>query len=861
MIDQEGAPLAADKASEYRLPSNVVPERYEISLTPDLRAFTFAGEENVAVRVITATTDVVLNALELEIDRVSAERGGVTVAGKAALEPAHERARLSFERALEPGEWTLRIAFRGILNDKLHGFYRSTYKDAQGNTHLVASTQFEATDARRAIPCWDEPALKARFKVRLVIDEGLSAFSNAGVESERKLSAGKKEIVYKETIKMSTYLLAFIVGEFEATEPTDAGTPLRVAHVPGKRALTVWAREIGAFSLKWFANYYELPYPGDKLDLIAIPDFASGAMENLGAITFRETALLIDEKSASRAELERVADVVAHENAHMWFGDLVTMKWWNGIWLNEAFATFMEMLAVDAWKPNWKRWESFSVSRTAAMAIDGLSSTRPIEFTVLSPEDARAMFDVLTYEKGASVLRMLEQYLGAERFRKGIAAYLRKHQYANAETGDLWDALERASEEPVRKLMDSWIFQPGFPMVEAALGADGRSLTVRQRRFFYVGENATAAGHDQLWQVPVMVRAKTEKGVATRRLLLDGREATLDLGGRVEWALLNEGGHGFFRVHYAADLLAALGRNLGELKAVERYALVSDSWAATVAGMMPLKEFLAMLRAMRGETDLNVWRAMLSPLGYLDMIVNGPERPALAAAAREIVSGAAARLGWDPRPGEDELVRQLRGTLWGALGTLGDDGEVQRRAAEIYARYLKDPASVDRDLVPAVIGILAYAGDRQRYEEFKQHFKSARTPQEEQRYLFSLASFRRIELLRETMEMTLSGEVRTQNAPYLMHSLLLNTTCRYEAWDFVKKHWEEMIRKFPDAALPRMCEAVVGLLDREAEVHEFFQAHRVRLGGKIIDQHLERLRVAVAFRKREGANLAATLKG
>jgi len=860
MMDQEGAPLAAEKTTEYRLPADVVPDRYEISLTPDLRSFTFAGEENVTVRVLTATAEVVLNALELEIDRVSAARGGVTVAGKAVLEPAHERARLTFERALEPGEWTLRIAFRGVLNDKLHGFYRSNYKDAKGETHLVASTQFEATDARRAIPCWDEPALKARFKVRLVIDEGLTAFSNAGIESERSLGGGKKEIVYKETIRMSTYLLAFIVGEFEATEPVDAGTPLRVAHVPGKRALTAWAREIGAFSLKWFANYYELPYPGDKLDLIAIPDFASGAMENLGAITFRETALLIDEKSAARAELERVADVVAHENAHMWFGDLVTMKWWNGIWLNEAFATFMEMLAVDAWKPHWKRWESFSVSRTAAMAIDALSSTRPIEFTVLSPEDARAMFDVLTYEKGASVLRMLEQYLGAERFRRGIADYLRKHQFANAETGDLWDALERACDEPVRKLMDSWIFQPGFPMVEAALGADGRSLLLRQRRFLYLAEGAGAA-HEQLWQVPVMVRAKTDQGIATQRLLLDGREATLDLGGRVEWALLNEGGHGFYRVRYAADLLAALGRNLGDLKGVERYALVSDSWAATVAGMMRLADFLPMLRAMRGETDLNVWRAMLAPLGYLDMVATEAERPALAAAVRAIVGEAAARLGWDPRPGEDELVRQLRGTLWGSLGTLGGDADVQRRAAEMYARYIKDPASVDRDLVPPMVGILAYAGDRARFEEFKKHFKSARTPQEEQRYLFSLAGFRRSELLRETMEMTLSGEIRTQNAPYVMHSLLSNNACRYEAWDFVKKHWDEMIRKFPDAALPRMCEAVVGLLDREREVHEFFQAHRVRLGGKIIDQHLERLRVAVAFRRREGANMTASLKG
>ncbi|HZO82881.1 MAG TPA: M1 family metallopeptidase [Candidatus Binataceae bacterium] len=859
MRDQEGAPLA-DRASEYRLPTNVVPERYEISLTPDLKAFTFAGEESVAVRVLSPTAEIVLNALELEIDRVSAERGGATVGGKAELEPARERARLAFERTLEPGEWTLRIVFRGILNDKLHGFYRSTYKDARGNTHLVASTQFEATDARRAFPCWDEPALKASFKVRLVIDEELAAFSNAGVESERRLGGGKKEVVFKETIKMSTYLVAFIVGEFEVTEPVDAGTPLRVAYVPGKRALTAWAREIGAYSLRFFADYYGLPYPGDKLDLIAIPDFAAGAMENLGAITFRETALLVDEKSASRAELERVADVVSHENAHMWFGDLVTMKWWNGIWLNEAFATFMEMLAVDAWKPQWKRWESFSVSRSAAMGIDALANTRSIEYTVLSPEDARSMFDVLTYEKGASVLRMLEQYLGAERFRKGITAYLRKHQYANAETGDLWDALEEASGEPVRRLMDSWIFQPGFPIVEAARDGDGRSLIVRQRRFFYLPEGANNEAHKQLWQVPMMIRARTEQGMVTRKLLLDGPEARIELGGRIEWALLNEGAHGFYRVRYAPELMAALTRNLGELSAVERYALVSDSWAATVAGMTRLVDFLPTLKLMREETDLNVWRAILAPFNYLDLIVSEAERPALAALVRATVGPAARRLGWEPRAGEDELQRQLRGVLLGALGTLGEDTEVQRRAAEAYERYLQDPAALDRDLVPPVINILACTGDEARFETFKRNFKSAKTPQEEQRYLFSLASFRRPGLLRDTMEMTLSGEVRTQNAPYLMHSLMLNTVCRYEAWDFVRAHWDEMLRKYPDAALPRMCEAIVALLDREAEVHAFFQAHKVRIGAKIIEQHLERLRVAVAFRRREGASLAATLR-
>ena len=646
-------------AEVYRLPATVTPHRYEIRLEPDLKTFTFAGEETITVEIHEPVEEIQLNAVELEIDEVTLSRDGDSLSGKAELDSVAERAILSFGQKLKPGTWSLKIRFRGILNDKLHGFYRSQYKDPEGQTHLVASTQFEATDARRAIPCWDEPAAKATFKVTLVIDQDQAAISNTAIEHERPAGNGKKELSFRETIKMSTYLLAFVVGDFKATAPVDAGgVPLRVWYVPGKEALTGYALEIGAYSLKFFANYYGIKYPGDKLDLIAIPDFAAGAMENLGAITFRETALLVDERTASRAELERVADVVSHENAHMWFGDLVTMSWWNGIWLNEAFATFMEMLAVDAWKPQWERWVSFGLSRGGAMAVDGLNSTRSIEFPVHSPSDAGGMFDVLTYEKGASVLRMLEQYLGAEEFRKGISQYLRKHEYANTETGDLWDALENSSKQPVRKMMDSWIFQPGFPIISVAKAVGGHSIKLNQSRFLYARTAGTSA---QLWDVPLMIKAATDKGISEHKLLLTSAGTTLELPGAVKWVVVNQGGYGFYRVRYSSDLLAGVTGALDKLSAIERFCLVSDTWAAVVGGLAPLREFFAMARMFRNETDLNVWRAILAGFGYLDNVVDEAHRPALHAEVRNLLQPGAGAPGMGTQTGRERIAKPVAG--------------------------------------------------------------------------------------------------------------------------------------------------------------------------------------------------------
>src|SRR5580765_2122049 len=606
---------------DYRLPTMVVPSRYDIRLEPDLEAATFAGHETIAITVSEPVGEILLNAAELVIRSVSVQTtDGQTVEGSASLDETAERARLAFPSPIPPGEHRLTLTFTGILNDRLHGFYRSTYKDAAGASHTIAATQFEATDARRGFPCWDEPAFKAVFGVTLVIPEALVAVSNARVTGESPAGAGRKAVAFADTIRMSTYLVAFVVGDLEATDPVMVGaTPLRVWCVPGKRHLARVAQQIGAFSLEFFEQYYGLPYPGDKLDMLAIPDFAAGAMENLGAITYRETALLVDEAAASHAERERVADVVAHEIAHMWFGDLVTMLWWNGIWLNEAFATFMELLAVDAWKPEWKRWVTFGVSRAAAMGVDGLINTRPIEFEVKAPKECEAMFDLLTYEKGASVLRMLEQHIGPEVFRDGVRLYLERHQFGNAETTDLWKALGEASRQPIPEVMDGWIFHPGYPLV--SVEAEGQGLRLSQRRFTYLGEDA--AGR---WGIPVVLRAWVKRGIIEKHVLLDGDDLVVPLPAAPDWAIVNAGGHGFYRVSYAPPLLKKLSGALPRLSPIERFNLVSDGFALAQSGAMIAAEYLELSARFTEETDRNVWAAITGSLAYLNRVIAPEQR-------------------------------------------------------------------------------------------------------------------------------------------------------------------------------------------------------------------------------------------
>lgn len=840
-------------ANPYRLPRDVRPDRYDIVIEPDLGAARFVGEVRIEATVHAPIDSVTLNAAELECSDAALSQGSTTSSAEISFDPETERMTLrpADGRQLEPGDLRISCTFAGELNDQLRGFYRSTFVDEAGETRTIATTQFESTNARRAFPCFDEPDLKAVFGVTMIVPADLMAVSCGEVVSSEILADGRRRDTFADTMQMSTYLMAFIVGDLEATEPIDVGgVPLRIVHVRGKSALTGFGLEAGAFALAWLVDYYGIPYPGTKVDLIAVPDFAFGAMENMGAITFRETLLLADPQKATTAELLRIVDVVAHELAHMWFGNLVTMDWWNGIWLKEAFATFMQVATTDAFRPEWKRWDEFSIERGAAFDVDALSTTRPIEYEVVSPADAEGMYDVLTYEKGAAVVRMLEQYLGPDRFAAGVQHYLERHSYANTTTTDLWDALETSSGEPVRSVMDGWIFTGGYPIVSVEPHPSG--LTLSQHRFVYGTES------EGLWSVPVMVRARLVDGsTAERRLLLTDTAATVDLGGSVEWAVVNAGGHGYYRVRYGTDLLAAVARQALEvLEPIERYGLVDDTYAAVVAGDASAAEFIGLVTDLGSETDLHVWQRMIGGLKGLHAIAEPDGRETLAVLIRDLATTALGVLGFEPQPGEPDLDRELRGVLFEAAGGRGRDELVRARARELFETAVDSRAAVEPNLAAAAVQVAAAAGDETDYERMLELYRSADTPQSELRYVQSLLLFEDPTLFKRTLEL-FAAEVRTQNAPYLLGAAMTHLDHGPMAWAFVRDRWDELTDRFPQNSISRMVGGIRGLHTRAlaAEVEAFFSEHEVPQGALTVAQHLEKMWVNVRLREREGARI------
>ena len=843
----------------HRLPRGIVPSRYDLTLTPDLDGATFVGAVDIEVDVREATASVVMNAIELGIDEAWVTADGARTDASVSLDPATERVTLALGSELAPGPAVVSLRFRGHLNDKLRGFYRSTFTDGSGQQRVIATTQFEATDARRAFPCWDEPDRKAVFAITLVVDDALQVVSNAAVASDEPIGEGRRRVHFADTMPLSTYLVAFIVGPLEATAPIDVdGTPVRLLCAPGKLHLTEFGLEVAAFALRYLSDYFDLRYPGDSLDLVAIPDFAFGAMENLGCVTFRETLLLADPEHATQGELQNVVDVISHELAHMWFGDLVTMKWWNGIWLNEAFATFMELKVTDAFRPEWSRWVSFGLARSTAFDTDALASTRPIEYPVVSPADAEGMFDVLTYEKGAAVVRMLEQYLGEDRFRAGIRKYMASHQYGNTETTDLWDAIEQATGEPVRRIMDSWIFQGGHPIVSVSTSDDGHRLLLDQRLSRYLPEPA----EDVRWAIPLQIRYGSASGAVTSRTaLLEGDSLELEADEAITWVVADAEGHGFYRVNYSAPLRAALVARANEhLSDVERYGLVDDTWVSVLAGYTTAVDFLQLAEGFAEENDVSVWRRVVGGLDQLDRILDGQARVALAARARSLLSPALERLGWDGRDEDADRDRELRGVLIGAVAVLGADPDAQERVAELFGRYRADSASVEANVAAAVVRATAVSAGPDEVDAIIEGFRTGTTPQEELRYLYALSDVRRPDQMARVLELALH-EVRTQNAPFLIGACIANRDNAALAWQVVEDNWASMNQRFPSNSIVRMLQGMRAVSDAALadRIASFIADHPVPQAKRTLLQHLERMRVTVALREREAPRLTASL--
>jgi puromycin-sensitive aminopeptidase len=534
----------------------------------------------------------------------------------------------------------------------------------------------------------------------------------------------------------------------------------------------------------------------------------------------------------------------------MWFGDLVTMSWWNGIWLNEAFATFMEIAACDAYRPEWERWTSFGLERSMAFETDSLSATRPVEYEVRSPADCEGMFDVLTYQKGGALLRMLEQYLGEDRFRDGVSHYLRTHAYANTETSDLWDAIEHTSGEPVRRIMDSWIWQPGYPLVSASAERD--QLVLSQRRFSFDPDDASTS----LWAIPVTVR----RGGSTESVLLDGDEVRIPLGdGPV---VVNAGGHGFYRVAYDSDLRDRLTTGaLADMSTLERYNLVDDAWNAVVAGTLDAVQYVDLVELFVDEREYGVWQSIAIGLRAVRRLL-GEDPEAVAGFERQVrllARPALDDLG-EPVGGEPELVAKLRGLLLGVLAIQGGDAGAQGRARDVYHRWSEDPASVDAELAAAATGIIAATGDADDYERMLEQALRGATPQVQLRHLYLLAEFGEPELMQRTCELAMSDEVKSQNAPFLLRACIGNRRHGTQAWDFVRRRWAEINDRFPRNTIVRMIETV-RLLDEPAQVADvqaFFAEHPIEQAIKTMEQVLERQRVNASVREHNEGPLRAS---
>ena len=835
-------------ANAQRLPSIVIPEHYKLTLTPDLKAATFTGVETIDVTLAEATSRITLNSAEIAFQSVTVTAGGKQQAATVSLDSDKQQATFTFPAPFSVGKATLAIAYTGILNNELRGFYLS--KTATRN---YAVTQFEATDARRAFPSFDEPAFKATYDVTLVVDTGDTAISNSPIETDTPgPTPGKHTLHFATTPKLSTYLVAFLVGDFQCTAGSSDGVAIRVCSTPDKVALGAYGLDIAVKVLHYYNNYFGIPYPLKKLDLIAIPDFEAGAMENFGAITYRETTLLIDPKTATDTQKQTVAVDIAHEMAHQWFGDLVTMKWWDNLWLNEGFATWMESKAVAFLHPEWEMDQSVAADVDMALDIDSAPTTRAIRAKADTPDEINQMFDGIAYDKAGDVLLMVENYLGEETFRKGVHAYLSAHLYANATAEDFWSAQTAASHKPVDKIMESLVAQPGAPILTFGSPAGGK-VTVAQQRFFL--SPSIQPDPAQKWTIPVCFKTGSERQDCE---VLNPADSSVKVPS-ASLFFANAGGKGYYRTAYPPSLYAGLVANVEtDLNPAERISLIGDEWARVRANNATVGDYLNLVAAVKTDPNGEVISTALSGVNaiYQRVAATPEERAVLSDWIRSTFAPQLAKLG-GPAQSDSTSTRKLRSELFGVLGYYGQDPAVLAQARQIAEKYLNDPASADPTLSQTALFIAARNGDAALFDRLQKLHETSTNPEFQETTLFLLAVFQSPALVQRSLDYAVSGKVRNQDAAGLIAGALRAEETRDQAWKYIQANWDKVQAQFTTATGSWVVGSTGSFCSADArdEVKDFFSTHKVAATGVALKHALERIDGCIELRSLQEPNL------
>jgi aminopeptidase N len=838
---------AADVGSAQRLPGGVTPKHYALRFVPDIAGESFTGTARIEVDVEAPRPSIVLNALELAISDARISQAGRTSQASVVLDAEKQQATLTPASPLSRGPARIDLAFSAPFNRQLAGFYLATTSKRK-----YAVTQLEATDARRMFPCFDEPALKATFDVSVVLDDG-----DIGISNGRQLSdvpgpaAGKHTVTFATTPRMSTYLVALLAGDFECAAGSAGDIPLRVCATPGQAALTRFALDATKGVLDFYNRYYGIPYPFEKLDQVAVPDFSFGAMENTAAIVYRDSELLVDSTTAPIRQKREVASTVAHEIAHQWFGDLVTMRWWDDVWLNEGFATWMSAKAVDAWKPEWSAGAEQVQTTTTALWADSLAGTRPIHAAAETPAEITQLFDFIAYQKTGSVLRMIESYIGPEPFRQGVNAYIAKHAHGNASAEDFAAALAAASREPIDRTLRDFVRQPGVPLVSvtSACHAGQTTLSLAQHRFFYDGERLRQPSAE-LWAVPVCVRAPGAKPVCH---LLTTQQDSFTIPGCPDAVFANASTSGFYRTAYTPDVAT----RLAAAKSVgpdEHLLLLADQWALVFGGSLDLGQFLDLAEAMKPRVERLPLEELYWPLMSVRQdIASAADRPALEEWARTLVRPLVAEMGLKSRPDDSDEQKKYRSAVVKFASEIGRDPMVEADLLAVARSYVAGDTQVDPALVDPAFGAVARSGDATLYERFVELSRNPANPLDRDRYVYSLAAFEDEALVRRTLERMMTPEVRGQDMFGIMFTAFGNPAGRRAAWAFLKANFDAAVGKAGTAFGPGVV-AVVGFVceaDLIADMDAFFTAKKVPGSERALAQGLERARYCVDLKQRQ----------